>query len=55
MRRGVHLLSRCVKLVLLGVALTAGPALAHPGGRRVSLLPDQLCQVGRGRRCPALS
>ena len=32
MRRGVHLLSRCVKLVLLAVALTASPALAHPGG-----------------------
>ena len=32
MRRGVHLFRRCVKLVLLAVALTAGPALAHPGG-----------------------
>ena len=33
MHRGVHLFRRCVKLALLGVALTAGPALAHPGGR----------------------
>ena len=32
MRRGVHLFRRCVKLVLLAVALKAGPALAHPGG-----------------------
>ena len=31
MHRGTHLLSWCVKLVLLAVALTAGPALAHPG------------------------
>ena len=31
MRRGVHLFRRCVKLVLLAVALKAGPALAHPG------------------------
>ena len=31
MRRGVHLSSRCVKPVLLGVALTAGTAFAHPG------------------------
>ena len=40
MHRGVHLFRRCVKLALLAVALTAGPALAHPGGRRLSLLPD---------------
>ena len=27
----------------------------RPRGRRLSLLPDQLCQVGRGRRRTALS
>ena len=30
MRRGDHLLSRCVKLALLVVVLTATPAFAHP-------------------------
>ena len=32
--------------VLLASVLTASLSAAHPGGRRVSLLPDQLCPVG---------
>ncbi len=31
MHRGDHLLSKCVKLALLAMALTASPAFAHPG------------------------
>ena len=45
-------------LLVLVIALTAGPTWAHPGNvaaDALSLLPHQLCQVGRGRRRAALS